>query len=263
MDKLKDNEANAEGIPVILVVDDDPDYRYMITLGLRGDFQVLEAANGIVGMDMAREHLPDLVVTDLMMPGMDGIELCRQLKTHVETSHIPVIMLTAKTSVESQVEGLEMGADDYVTKPFNQLLLKTRIQNLLQSRQLLRERFSRGLVAANPSDVESSPDHEFLKKTFSVLEEQYQDPEFTVELFAVEMNMSLRTLHRKLKALTDETPSKLIWNIRLEKAAALLLSTDLRISDVAYNVGYTESSHFSRQFRQHFGMTPSEYRSAQ
>jgi len=258
---MNDFKKDPEESPLILIVDDDPDYLYMIDLGLKADCQILKADNGRSGLEKALEHMPDLVVTDLMMPGMDGIELCRQLKAHVETSHIPVIVLTAKTSVESQVEGLEAGADDYVTKPFNKLLLKTRVHNLLQSRQLLRERFSRDFMVPNQPFIESSPEQAFLKQTFAVLEKYYQDPEFTTELFAEELNMSVRTLHRKLKALTGETPSKLIWSVRLKKAAALLQSSDLRISDVAYKVGYIESSHFSRQFRQHYGKTPSEYRS--
>ena len=255
-------EESQGQLPLVLVVEDEDDYLWLISSGLTDDYSVIEARDGKEGLEKAVEHVPDLVLTDLMMPVMDGVELCRRLKANVETSHIPVIMLTAKSAVEDQVEGLESGADDYVTKPFNMLLLKTRIQNLLDTRRLLRERFSQGLKSSDGSPAGRTLDQEFLDKAFGVLEAECVKHDFTAEQFAQELNMSLRSLHRKLKALTDETPAKLIWNTRLKRAAELLRSTDLNITRIAYDVGYIESSHFSRQFREHFGMSPSEYRLA-
>jgi len=255
-----EREEMPEEIPLVLVVEDDVEFLSFIISELEESYRIISAVQGREGLRLAREHVPDLVVTDLMMPIMGGAELCQKLKSDPETSHIPVIMLTAKASVESQIEGLETGADDYITKPLIIELLLIRMKNLLETRKLLRERFNLDFRGPGRPSIESSPDQDFLKKVFDVLEDHASDHEFTAEIFAHRMNISLRTLHRKLKALTDETPSKLIWNVRLKKAAALLRSSDLRITEIAYEVGFMESGHFSRQFKQFFGSSPSEYR---
>ncbi|VGO23559.1 response regulator transcription factor [Pontiella sulfatireligans] len=257
------DKEQANDLPRVLVVEDDVDFRWYIAFGLKSDYDVLQAADGQDGLDKAREYIPDLIVTDLMMPVMDGISFCREVKSNPETSHIPVIMLTAKTSVQSQVEGLQTGADDYVTKPFNMALLVARIHNLLESRRKLRERFIQDVMVPNQPQMELSPDQEFLRKIFEVLETHCADTDFSVELFAMKLNVGLRTLSRKLKALTGLTPAKMIWNVRLKKAAALLASSELRVTDIAYDVGFSDAAHFSRYFKQFYGMSPSEYRAKQ
>jgi DNA-binding response OmpR family regulator len=259
----KEIETGQDDPPLILVVEDDPDLRMILVSKLSGDYAVIEAENGKEGMDKAIESIPDLIITDVMMPLMDGLELCREIKARVDTSHIPVIMLTAKTMLDSQIEGLETGADDYVTKPFSMKLLKIRIGNLLETRRLLRERFSRDFKVPNDPKTGSSLDQDFLKRAFDLLEDHFSEHDFTAELFAENMNMSLSSLHRKLKALIGDTPAKLIWNARLKKAAGLLKKTDLRVTEIAFEVGFVESSHFSRQFRQLYGMTPSEFRESE
>lgn len=266
---------NPDEVPMILVVEDDADYRWLIVSGLKDEYQVLEADNGKEGLEKALEHIPDLVITDLMMPIMDGVELCRQLKTRMETSHIPVVMLTAKTSVESQIEGLEVGADDYVTKPFNMLLLRTRVQNLLETRRLLRERFTLQQIQsaqavqepdALKSDALDAPvphsrmDGVFWDQICKALEGNYADAGFDIESLSSELNMSQRTLQRKIKGLTNRTPVQLIGDCRLKKAVALLHDSTGHVTDIAFKVGFGDLSYFYRLFKKEYGMNPSQYR---
>ncbi len=218
--------------------------------------------------------MPDLIVTDLMMPVMDGIELCRELKTGVETSHIPVVMLTAKASLGHQVEGFETGADDYITKPFHMVLLQTRIHNLLESRRLLRERFSRQLTqtvkvayltvpepkVSAQLVSENKVDLEFWDKICRIVEENCTDPEFNAEALASKVFMSSRSLVRKTKALADRTPVQLIGEFRLKKAGQLLRESTMNVTDIAFEVGFSDSSYFGRQFKKEYGMTPTQYR---
>ena len=263
---MKDMEKS-----VILVVEDEDDYRWLITSGLESDFKVLEAENGKQGLEIAMESIPDLVVTDLMMPAMGGIELCRILKETPDTSHIPVVMLTAKTSVDSQIQGLETGADDYVTKPFNMILLKTRIQNLLETRRLLREQF-RGLQEITDvqdtveletlvaPQLQNRVDREFWGKMCDVLRQRYSDIDFVIDGMANELGMSQRSLQRKVKALCDCTPVQLIAEYRLRQAVKLLHDKSKHVTDVAYEVGFGDLSHFYRLFKKEFGKNPTEYR---
>ena len=248
--------------PTLLVVEDDSDMQRLIDLELMEEYQVITAGNGRVGLEKALESIPDLVITDLMMPIMDGIELCRELKINIQTSHIPVIMLTAKDSVESQIEGLETGADDYVTKPFHMGLLKVRIHNLLESRRVLRERlgleFSTMPGQALPDSI---MERDFLGQAFRVVEEHMADAGFNPDHFAEKMYMSVSTLHRKMKALTDRTPMKMINEARLRKAAKLLEETSFNITEIAYEVGIEGSTQFGRLFKSQYGVTPSQYRS--
>lgn len=252
---------NAEEQPKLLIVEDDLDLMTFLVDELEEEYLVCSATNGREGMELACEQMPDLIVTDLMMPVMSGSELCRELKSRSETSHIPVIMLTAKSAVEDQVEGLQVGADDYITKPFVLELLQARIKNLLNSRARLRERFRSELLEDVPTRLDALPDHDFMIRSFRVLEEHSADPEFSADDLAKLLAMSMSTLHRKLKSLTGETPAKLIWNVRLKRAAKLLKESDLRVTEIAFMVGYADSNHFSRQFKQQYGKTPSKFRS--
>lgn len=269
---LKRSSGEEVEPPTLLVVEDDPDMLRLIYLELQEKYQVITAVNGREGMKKALETIPDLVITDVMMPLVDGIELCRQLKANVNTSHIPVVMLTAKTAMESRVEGFEAAADDYVTKPCNMLLLKTRIHNLLEMRRLLRENFKK--QAAQPwcdpqtEDAESldnktfrtSLDRDFWDAACCVIEQNYQHPEFSVELLASDLDMSERSVQRKIKAITGLTPVQLIGEYRLKKAAARLHDPDGRVTDIAFQVGFGDLSHFYRLFKKQFGMSPARYR---
>jgi CheY-like chemotaxis protein/AraC-like DNA-binding protein len=254
----RENEA-----PLILVVEDDIDILSFIALELMEDYQVVKAVDGQEGLLKALEHIPDLVVTDLMMPRMDGITLCRKLKTNPDTSHIPVVMLTAKTSDESQLEGLKTGADDYVTKPFNIVLLQARIANLLETRRVLREQLRRKFSQGeHPLFAENTPDREFLERATHVVEGHYSDWDFHAEAFAAALGMSLRTLQRKLKAVVNLSPAGFISEFRMKRAAELLALTSYTVTEIAFKVGYDESSSFSRVFKKHFKMSPSTYRSS-
>ncbi|VGO23541.1 response regulator transcription factor [Pontiella sulfatireligans] len=247
--------------PTLLVVEDDSDMQRLIELELMDEYQVVTAGNGRVGLEKALESIPDLVITDLMMPVMDGVELCRELKSNTHTSHIPVIMLTAKDSVESQIQGLETGADDYVTKPFHMGLLKVRIHNLLESRRVLRERL--GVEFSSMSEQalpESVMERDFLAQALRVVEEHMGEPTFNPDHFAEEMHMSVSTLHRKMKAITNHTPMKMINEVRLKTAARLLAESSLNITEIAYEVGVDGSTQFGRLFKAQYGVTPSQYR---
>ena len=252
---------HSEDIPLILLVEDEADYRMLVASDLEEDYQVVEAANGKEGLAKALETIPDLVVTDLMMPVMDGIELCRRLKTGVETAHIPVVMLTAKTAVESQVEGLQTGADDYVTKPFHMTLLELRIRNLLERQTLLRKKFQQDFLNLNRPEAEHSAERGFLDRAYQVVEAQCGDPTFRPEDFAEALNMGMRSLQRKLKSAADSTPMKFITEVRMAEAAKLLAGSDQTITEIAFEVGCDDSSNFSKLFKQHFDMPPSQYRS--
>ncbi|MGB0371810.1 MAG: ATP-binding protein [Opitutales bacterium] len=256
----EENDEAPGSLPLVLICEDDLEIRRFVEEGLKAHFRVETAKNGKLGLEKAKSMVPDLVVTDVMMPEMSGVELCAALKQGIETSHIPLIMLTAKTSVENQMEGLQQGADDYVTKPFNMDLLQVRISNLLESRRLLREKYSQESVPMKPDLVKGSPEEAFLKKVSDAIDREFSDPKFNPDAFAKAMAMSRRTLHRKLKAVTDRTPSEYINQYRLAKAAERLLASSDTIADICYSVGYEEPTNFSRMFKAHYKVTPSKYR---
>ena len=239
--------------PLILVVEDDVDILSFIAMELMEEYRVLQALDGKEGLELALNHLPDVVVTDLMMPVLDGLELCRSIKENPETKHIPVIMLTARTSEENQLKGLKTGADDYIVKPFNILLLKVRIENLLKSRRIMQEKHGKKYTEGQ--------DAEFLKKAEYILEKHHSDWTFRSEELAEEFGMSLRTLQRRLKAEIGMSSGGYITKFRMKRAAEMLALTTLTITEIAFKVGYDDSSSFSRGFKKHFKVSPSEYRS--
>jgi DNA-binding response OmpR family regulator len=250
------------GQPLVLVVEDDVDILSFIAMEFAEDYRVLKAADGHEGLELALEHMPDLVVTDLMMPAMDGIELCRQLKGNPITAHIPVIMLTARTSQENQLEGLNTGADDYVTKPFNIVLLQARVANLLEGRRRLRAQFAQNFAAGGLlTPLGNGRDEEFIEHAAQVVGEHYSDWNFRSEEFAAALGMSLRTLQRKLKDETGLSTGGFIAEFRMRRATELLALTSRTVTEIAFEVGYDESSSFSRVFKKRFNMSPSEYRS--
>lgn len=247
--------------PVILIVEDDLDIRDFISAGLVNDFEIVEAGHGQSGLKKALELIPDLIVSDIMMPGMNGIELCRALKSKPETSHVPIILLTAKTAVEDQLDGLCSGADDYVTKPFNLILLKARIENLLKMRRMLREKFKQEYVPGEqPQFLQNEGDRSFLEKALRVLSEHYADWDFDDGKFANEMGMGLRSLQRKLKAVSDQSPYVFLNEFRMKRAAELLATSSKNITEIAFSVGIEEPTSFSRLFKKHYGISPSDYR---
>jgi DNA-binding response OmpR family regulator len=194
-----------------------------------------------------------------MMPGTDGLEFCKQLKTNFQTSHIPVILLTAKVTQENKIEGLENGADDYVLKPFNFKELSLRIKNLLEQRKLLKEKFSKEIYI-QPGAVTVNPlDKEFLEKSLKVVESNLYNAQFDLETFAKEMFLSRSQLHRKMIGITGQAPGEFIRVFRLKKAAQLLLEKKLSVTQIALEIGFNSPSHFTKAFQQYFNCLPSEF----
>lgn len=247
--------------PVILLVEDNPDLRAFIRLELEDCYTILEAENGQLGLEVARAESPDLVLSDVMMPVLDGMAMCRQLKEDAAICHIPVILLTARGSEENQLEGLERGADDYISKPFHMPILQARIRNMLESRRLLRERFAREPLSVEPSEVTvTSVDEVFLKRAIEAVEENMSEEAFNVEALAAALHMSRSALYLKLKALVGQNPQAFIRTLRLKRGAQLLRDGAGSISEIAAEVGFLEPTHFSRGFKKQFGMSPSQYR---
>jgi signal transduction histidine kinase/ligand-binding sensor domain-containing protein/DNA-binding response OmpR family regulator len=244
---------------LILIVEDNDEMRYFIKSNLERKYRVIEANNGLAGYHLAIEQIPDLVVSDVVMPEMDGVQLCRKLKKDVLTSHIPVVLLTALSSVINQIEGLETGADDYISKPFNLKLFEIRIENLLQSRKKLRERFGKEIEISAKDFTLNIHDQEFLDQAIQLVKEKISDTEFDVQHLSTDLLMSRMQLYRKIKALTNLTPNEFISTIRLKEAALLLQENKYSISEIAYQVGFTAPSYFSTCFGKQFGLTPKEY----
>ncbi len=250
---------STEDVTTILVVDDNPDVRSYLRRHLERTYRVLEAAEGRSGVDTVRRELPDLVICDVMMPEMDGRAVCRALKQDPETEFVPVILLTAKAATEDKIEGLEVGADDYVTKPFDMQELSARVENLIASRKrLLNGNGGRGRVQASSVEATSSSEL-FLERLRSAIEEHLADADFTVERLASLLGQSRSNLHRRVRAIDGRSPQDVVRAVRLERAQQLLEAGAGSVSEIAYGVGFKSVSHFSRSFRQQFGMSPSKY----
>ncbi len=248
-----------ENLPVVLTVEDQKEIRDYIAEHLKDSFRILEAENGKEGFETAIKNLPDLIITDLIMPEMDGVEFCRILKTDERTSHIPVIMLTARSGVEDRMEGIETGADIFLTKPFHTRELRLVVRKLIEQRKKLRERFSRD-VRLEPKDIAITPaDEKFLNRALGIIEKHMGDFEFEVNIFQEEMAMSRMQLFRKIKALTDQTPSEFIRTIRLKRAAKLIEQGFGNIAQISYEVGFNNPSYFAKCFKEIYGSQPSEY----
>ena len=243
----------------ILIVEDNAAIRLNIKSVLAAEFEISEAENGKAGLAIALDIMPDLIISDLMMPEMNGFELCRFLKTDERSSHIPVILLTSSISDANKMVGLETGADDYITKPFNAEVLIVRVKNLIKSREELRRRFSRE-VKLEASEISiTSADENFLNKAIALVESNLEESELSVTQLSDELNMSRVQLYRKLHGLTGLPPNEFIRTIRLKRAAQLLAKSGASIKEIAFSVGFKDPSYFGRAFRKQFGLSPSEY----
>lgn len=248
----------------ILVVEDNTDLRNFICSELTPTYQVLEASDGSEGIEQALQVIPDLIITDVMMPKTDGFELLSTLRNNPNTSHIPIIILSAKASFESKIKGLETGSDDYLTKPFSSKELLLRIRNMFDRREKLRALFlqsvSQPSITATPSQVAApSIDETFIKKAMDIVEAQIINPEFDVSMFCSEMGMSQSSLFRKLKALTNLSTTEFIRSVKLKRAASLIKQKSGRIDEIAFQSGFNDISYFNRCFKKQFGVTPKEY----
>lgn len=252
------NTETRSELPVILIVEDNRDLREFIADMLSEKYQVLISDNGADGETLALEHIPNLIVSDVMMPQMDGFELCHRLKTNVKTSHIPVILLTAKVGSESKMTGLKYGADAYMTKPFKGEELEIRIANLLTLREKIWEQLRSTKTALLPELDLSTIDNRFFQLVISVIEDNLANESFSVNQLAQAVGFSRSQLHRKTKALLNQSPNRMIRRIRLERARLYLEEKSMTVSEAAYAVGYSSLSYFSKSFKEEFGKLPSE-----
>ena len=221
-------------------------------------FNFFGTTNGIEGYELAVDILPDLIISDVMMPEMDGFEFCRRVKNHILTSHIPVILLTAKSSAESQIEGFEAGADAYIPKPFRIDQLIATANSIIENRIRLREKFNSGKIVPGQR-VKNTTDDKFLQKVIDLINTKMTEQEFGVSELGKEIGISRVHLHRKLKAIANLSPNEFIRNIRLQKAGELFLNQDYNVSEVCFKVGFNSPAYFSSCFKQYYQMSPTEF----
>ena len=257
-DDLNDLE-NTEDKLTVLIVEDHKILRSFMKNLLKEDYNVITAENGAIGLKKALKFIPDLIVSDVIMPEMVGTELCSKIKENIKTSHIPVILLTSRSSLIYKIEGLESGADDYISKPFNLVEFKLRIKNLLISKQRLKTKFSSEDNFTPSEIVVSSLDEQLLKKAFKVVEENISNEQFDIPFFCSELGVSRTMLFTKIKAWTNFTPNEFIHEIRMKRAAQLLEQNKINISQISYKVGFNNPKYFSKCFQKKFGETPTQY----
>ncbi len=250
--------------PLVLIVEDNPDIRVFIKQNLERFYQIEEAENGKIGLEKAQQLIPDLIISDVIMPEMDGLDMCNHIKNTEATCHIPIILLTARSSQIYQIEGYETGADDYVTKPFNMSLLFTRIKNLLENRERIQRRFEKNFNQNTTFEVKPSElnithlDKDFIEKCIELVEQNIGESDYSVEQLSHSLLMSRMQVYRKMKALTGETPNHFIRTIRLKRAAQLL-EKGYSVAEATYKVGFQDLKYFRECFKKQFGMNPKEF----
>lgn len=255
----EDDEIADSELPILLIVEDNADLRDLLKQTFDTSYNVMTASNGAIGVKLALEHVPDLIISDIMMPEKDGITLTKELKTDERSSHIPIILLTAKADVESQFEGIETGADAYITKPFDKKLLALKAEKLIETRKKLQLRYSQEIIL-RPKDIAvTNIDERFLERVQIVLDQNLVESTFSTEEFSIAVGLSRMQLHRKIKALTGLTASEFIRSQRLKLAAQLLKSSDVNVSQIGYTVGFNDHSYFTKCFKEAYNCTPSEY----
>ena len=256
-EKIAPQSINCE---TLLIIEDNHDLRNYVASIFNKNFRVFTAQNGMEGMKQVLKVMLDLIISDIMMPVMDGLAFCEKVKNDERSSHIPVILLTARSGEENILKGLECGADDYIVKPFNARELQVKVENVISGRQKLRERFSKELDIFEPKNITTSKSDEiFLEKAISIVEEHMQDPEFGSAELVEKLGMSRSLVFIKLKSLTGEGASNFIISVRMRHAARLLKENNKNISEVAFTVGFTDPAYFSRLFKKNFNKTPSAY----
>lgn len=246
-------------IPQVLIIEDNRDLRRFMRLQLDDTFRITEASSGDRGIEKALQLMPDLIISDVMMPGKDGFEVCRALKNDLRTAHIPIILLTARTAREDKLTGLETGADDYLSKPFDSYELKVRVTNLIHQRQQLRERFP-ALTTVKPAEVvTNSIDQTFLERALQFIENNMADPDYIIDKLAADLAMSRANLNRKLRALTGMSSNQFMQAMRLERAKDLLRKQAGTVAEIAYMTGFNNPAYFSKCFKDAYGQTPGNF----
>ena len=260
----KNNEENTsrtkkKGQESVLIVEDDADILHYIESELNRDYQVYTAVNGKAGLAKALQFLPDIIVSDIVMPEMDGLTLCKLIKTNEKTCHIPVILLTAKTSDQHRIEGLETGADSYIPKPFHIKHLQTRIEKLIQLREKLKQKYTGALEVSEDRIKVVTSDEKLLSRFNEKLQKHLTNPDLNVDMISKELGISRVHLNRRLQSITNDSPGNYIRNFRLKHAAWLLINKNMTIAEIAYAVGFSSQAYFSNIFKKHYGMSPTEY----
>jgi len=257
--KLDLESLKKESLPLLLIIEDNPDVRKYIKDNLNPEFRIIEANDGEDGWNKSLEHTPDLIVSDVMMPKIDGFKLCEKLKTDERTSHIPIILLTAKAAKQDKLDGYELGADDYIMKPFDTDVLKVRIKNLIQQRERVHQHFKQhGLIELNLAKI-TPTDRKFLQTFYEIIIKNISDPDFGIDQLVEKINLSRSVLHRKIISLIGEAPGELIRRTRINKAAELIENKFGNLSEIALEVGFSNPAYFSEAFKKQFGVTPSQY----
>jgi len=259
------DEAAAE---TMLLVEDNAELRFFLRSIFSSSFQVIEAADGKEGLEKAMKFVPDVVISDVMMPEKDGIELTKDLKTDMATSHIPIVLLTAKSDIESKLQGLEFGADDYITKPFSAIYLKARVDNLLSQRRKLQELYRDNLMSQpneESGEISEQPsmsphDRRFMEKLMELMEKNMDNGSLIVDDLVQQLAVSRSVFFKKLKMLTGLAPIEFIKEMRVKKAAQLIETGEYNMTQISYMVGINDPRYFSKCFKQKFGMTPTEYK---
>ena len=246
----------------ILVVEDNDEVRKFISNILIEEYNVLDFSNAKDAISYMEKEIPDLILSDIMMPEMDGLEFCTYVKTNESTNHIPVILLTAKASTDNKIEGLSTGADAYISKPFSIKVLKLSIQNLLSSKEILRLKYSGNFIVGSDLDKLTTPEEIFIKKLMKVIEENLENPDFDVNMLVNEIGMSRTILYKKVNSLTSHSVASLIKHLRLKKAADIISNTTYPISEVAFMVGFNDRKHFSREFKKVYKVSPTVYKNS-
>jgi two-component system, cell cycle response regulator len=246
-------------LPTILIVDDNEDILEFLGKILNLKYTILKAKNGNEALKMLNNQVVQLVLSDIMMPVMDGLELCKVIKTNFEFSCIPVILLTAKNDLKTKIKGLELGADAYIEKPFSKEYLQAQIASLINNRNIIRKYFASSPLVNIKSMAHSKADESFLENLLDIINKNIEDTDLDVEKLAQIMNMSRITLYRRMKAISVFTPIELINITRLKKGAELLAKGNHKIFEVSYMVGFSSQSNFTRNFHKQFSITPSEY----
>jgi DNA-binding response OmpR family regulator len=256
---MADEYSAESNVQIMLIVEDNPDVRYFIRSHFEPVYSIYEARNGQEGLDLAIKIIPDVIISDILMPDVDGYEFCKRIRKDERTSHIPLLLLTALHSKEHEIEGLSCGADDYITKPFDISILQTKVENMLQVRRSLKEKYTSQIVL-KPSDLTiTSPDERFIRKAIEVVEKNISNADLDIEQFATAVGVSRMQLYRKFNALSNMTVKEFIRSIRLKRAAQLLIEKKMTVSEIAYAVGFKDLSHFRKCFHREFGMNASEY----
>ena len=252
-------KSHSSDTPLILIVEDNPELQQYMVDFFSHNFRVLSANNGEEGLKITIEHQPSLVISDLMMPIMNGIEMCKKIKTNINTSHIPVIILTAKAGTENEKEGLETGADEFVLKPFNIEILNLRVRNILTTKQLWIDKFKTKPSSESWKELSNKLDQDFLEKSLNIIKKNLDNPDFSVEKFSLDIGISRSALFNKIKSITGQSTSEFIRTIRLKKAADLLKSGKHSITEIVFIVGFSDPKYFRTCFKKQYNQTPREY----